>query len=285
VLAEAAGGVPQAVIIGTGSELQLALQAQALLAAQGVAARVVSMPCTSVFDRQSAAYQDSVLPRGLPTVAVEAAQPDFWRKYVGREGAVVGIASFGESAPAGALYKRACATCPALLSHTLPRLQDEKPQALCQYAGKVLLVVNTASYCGFTSQFEGLEALNAKYASRGLVVMGFPSNDFKQEDADAKKTADVCFSTYGVKFPMFMSIPVRGKDAHPLFAQLAKATGQAPSWNFNKYLVDRQGRPLAHFGSTRSKKCLAWLRNSVNVAEIMCGSLSTTMYMRMYIAQ
>jgi len=142
------------------------------------------------------------------------------------------------------------ARCPALLNHSLQRLQDDKPQNLCQYAGKVLLVVNTASYCGFTSQFEGLEALNAKYAARGLVVLGFPSNDFKQEDADAKKTADVCFNTYGVKFPMFTTTPVRGKDAHPLFAQLAQATGQSPSWNFNKYLVDRQGKPVAHFGST-----------------------------------
>lgn len=147
-------------------------------------------------------------------------------------------------------WAQAPATCPALLSHTLPRLQDEKPQDLCQYAGKVLLVVNTASYCGFTAQFEGLQALNAKYAARGLVVLGFPSNDFKQEDADAKKTADVCFSTYGVKFPMFMSIPVRGKAAHPLFAQLTQATGQSPGWNFNKYLVDRQGKPVAHFGSS-----------------------------------
>ena len=141
------------------------------------------------------------------------------------------------------------AACPALLQHSPKRLQDEKPQPLCAYAGKVLLVVNTASYCGFTSQFEGLEALNAKYASRGLVVMGFPSNDFKQEDADAKKTADVCFNTYGVKFPMFASAPVRGADAQPLFKQLAAATGQSPSWNFNKYLVGRDGKPIAHFGS------------------------------------
>jgi glutathione peroxidase len=148
--------------------------------------------------------------------------------------------------------QRAQASCPALLQHTLPRLQDGQPQPLCQYAGKVLLVVNTASYCGFTSQFEGLEALNAKYAARGLVVLGFPSNDFRQEDADAKKTADVCFNTYGVKFPMFATMPVRGRDAHPLFVQLAKATGQAPGWNFNKYLVGRDGKPLAHFGSTAS---------------------------------
>jgi glutathione peroxidase len=141
------------------------------------------------------------------------------------------------------------AACPALLQHTVPRLQDEKPQPLCQYAGKVLLVVNTASYCGFTNQFEGLEALNAKYAAQGLVVMGFPSNDFRQEDADAKKIADVCFNTYGVKFPMFTTVSVRGSGAHPLFAQLARATGAQPSWNFNKYLVGRDGKPVAHFGS------------------------------------
>lgn len=141
------------------------------------------------------------------------------------------------------------AACPPLLQTSPKRLQDEKPQPLCAYAGKVLLVVNTASYCGFTSQFEGLEALNAKYAARGLVVMGFPSNDFKQEDADAKKTADVCFNTYGVKFPMFASGPVRGADAQPLFKQLAAATGAQPSWNFNKYLVGRDGKPIAHFGS------------------------------------
>ncbi len=141
------------------------------------------------------------------------------------------------------------AACPALLNHTVPRLQDDKPQNLCQYAGKVLLVVNTASYCGFTSQFEGLEALNAKYAARGLVVMGFPSGDFKQEADDAKKTAEVCFNTYGVKFPMFATGPVRGADAQPLFKQLAAATGQQPSWNFNKYLVGRDGKPIAHYGS------------------------------------
>jgi glutathione peroxidase len=144
----------------------------------------------------------------------------------------------------------AVAACPPLLNHTVPRLQDEKPQNLCQYAGRVLLVVNTASYCGFTSQFEDLEVLNAKYAARGLVVLGFPSNDFKQEDADAKKTADVCFNTYGVKFPMFAAGPVRGSDAQPLFKQLAAATGSAPSWNFNKYLVGRDGKAIAHFGST-----------------------------------
>jgi transketolase len=88
------------VIVSTGSELELALQAQKALASQGIATRVVSIPCTNVFDRQSVAYQESVLPLALPTVAVEAAHPDFWRKYVGRSGAVVGMPTFGESAPA-----------------------------------------------------------------------------------------------------------------------------------------------------------------------------------------
>ena len=140
--------------------------------------------------------------------------------------------------------------CPALLNQSFPRLQDEKPQSLCQYSGKVLLVVNTASYCGFTPQYEGLEALHAKYAAKGLVVMGFPSNDFNQESSDKDKIADLCFNTYGVKFPMFSTSPVRGKDANPLFAQLAQATGKSPSWNFNKYLVGRDGKPVAHYGST-----------------------------------
>ena len=146
----------------------------------------------------------------------------------------------------------ATAACPALLNQSFPRLQDEKPQSLCQYAGKVLLVVNTASYCGFTPQYEGLEALHAKYAAQGLVVMGFPSNDFNQESSDKSKIADLCFNTYGVKFPMFSTSAVKGKDANPLFAQLTQATGKAPSWNFNKYLVGRDGKPVAHYGSTSS---------------------------------
>jgi glutathione peroxidase len=146
--------------------------------------------------------------------------------------------------------QRASATaCPALLQHSFARLQDGKLQSLCQYSGRVLLVVNTASYCGYTGQFEGLEALNARYAPKGLVVLGFPSNDFRQEDPDAKKTAEVCFNTYGVKFPMFTDTRVRGRQAHPLFAELAKRTGAQPSWNFNKYLVGRDGQTLAHFES------------------------------------
>jgi transketolase len=117
VLRDAAPGrVAQAVLIGTGSELQLALKAQEQLAAQGIATRVVSMPCTHVFDRQDLAYQQTVLPPRWPAIAVEAAQPDFWRKYVGRSGAVVGIATFGESAPAGELYKHFGITADAVVA-------------------------------------------------------------------------------------------------------------------------------------------------------------------------
>jgi glutathione peroxidase len=151
-------------------------------------------------------------------------------------------------APAGAPAARP-ASCPAVLHHTFKRLQDEAPQDLCQYAGKVVLVVNTASYCGFTKQYDGLEKLYAKYASRGLVVLGFPSNDFKQEDADSKKIADLCYNTYGVKFPMFATTPVSGDAANPLYATLAKTTGNQPKWNFNKYLIDRNGKVLDYFPS------------------------------------
>lgn len=153
------------------------------------------------------------------------------------------------TSPSWAQPGASAAACPALLQHSFPRLQDGKAQSLCQFSGRVLLVVNTASYCGYTGQFEGLEALNARYASKGLVVLGFPSNDFRQEDPDAKKTADVCFNTYGVKFPMFTDTRVRGRQAHPLFAELAKRTGAQPTWNFNKYLVGRDGQALAHFES------------------------------------
>lgn len=139
--------------------------------------------------------------------------------------------------------------CPVLLDHSAPRLQDNAPQSLCQFAGRVVLVVNTASYCGYTPQYEGLEKLHARYAARGFTVLGFPSNDFKQEAADSKAIADLCFNTYGVKFPMFARVPVTGANAHPFYAALAKASNQSPRWNFHKYLIDREGRVVADFPS------------------------------------
>jgi len=139
--------------------------------------------------------------------------------------------------------------CPSVLQQNVLRLQDEKPQSLCQYRGKVVVVVNTASFCGFTPQYKGLEALHDKYQGRGLVVLGFPSNDFSQESGSNKDIAEFCESTFGVKFPMFTKTTVSGKDASPLFRQLAAASGTAPRWNFYKYIVSRDGLAVTSFNS------------------------------------
>ena len=143
---------------------------------------------------------------------------------------------------------RAAESCPALLQQTMARLQDEAPLNLCQFSGRVLLVVNTASYCGFTPQYEALEQLHARYAARGFTVLGFPSNDFRQEPKDNKTVADFCFNTYGVKFPMFAKSSVVGQTASPFFQSLAQAS-DAPDWNFHKYLLDRQGHVAASYDS------------------------------------
>ena len=139
--------------------------------------------------------------------------------------------------------------CPPLLDKRFDRLQDEKPQDLCQYAGRVLLVVNTASFCGFTKQYAGLEALDQRYRARGFTVLGFPSNDFAQEKGSNAEIADFCESTFGVKFPMFVKSAVRGSDANALFRELAAQSGTTPKWNFYKYLVGRDGRVVQAFSS------------------------------------
>lgn len=162
----------------------------------------------------------------------------------------VGGLMVGANAMAETPASSTTASCPALLNHQFPRLQDEAQQNLCQYAGKAVLVVNTASYCGYTHQYEGLEALYAKYQKRGLVVLGFPSNDFgQQEPGNAKQIADLCFNTYGVKFPMFSKIAVVGPQRSPLYTQLFKATQVTPSWNFHKYLIARDGKTVTSFPS------------------------------------
>ena len=153
------------------------------------------------------------------------------------------------AAPAAPALSPAAASCPALLQHTVLRLQDEAPQSLCQYSGKVLLVVNTASFCGFTGQYEGLEALHRRFQAKGLVVLGFPSNDFSQETGDNKQIAAFCSNTFGVKFPMFTKTSVTGDAASPLYRQLAQQSGKAPRWNFYKYLVGRDGRVLQTYSS------------------------------------
>jgi glutathione peroxidase len=160
--------------------------------------------------------------------------------------------------PAAATPAPACAP---LLQHNFLRLQDEKPQSLCQYSGKVLVIVNTASFCGFTSQYAGLEALHAKYRDKGLVVLGFPSNDFSQETGSNKDIADFCENTFGVKFPMFAKSGVTGKGANPLFKQLAERAGGSPRWNFHKYVVARDGQEISSFGSSVTPGSPAFIRD------------------------
>ena len=162
---------------------------------------------------------------------------------------LVAACGFGASAQVAA--PPPAAACPALLQHTFPRLQDEKPQSLCQYSGQVLLVVNTASECGFTYQYEGLEALHRKYRDRGLVVVGFPSNDFGgQEPGTNKDIAEFCRTKYGVQFPMYEKQSVTRLADNPFYAELQARTGEKPRWNFHKYLVDRNGQRVQSFASS-----------------------------------
>ena len=137
----------------------------------------------------------------------------------------------------------------ALLDHDFRRLASDEVVNLGEtYAGKVLLIVNTASKCGNTPQYEGLEKLYEEYGSDGLVVLGFPSNDFLgQEPGTEEEIQDFCRLTYGVRFPMFEKITVKEGEAHPLYVQLASAAGTYPTWNFHKYLVGRDGTFIAEF--------------------------------------
>ena len=139
--------------------------------------------------------------------------------------------------------------CPAYLDHQFRKLHSSETINLCdEYAGKPLLIVNTESLCGFTPQFESLEALHKKFDDAGLVVVGFSSDSFHQEAGAEEQTADVCYVNYGVTFTMLAPIPVKGDDAHPLFRELARQSTE-PKWNFNKYVVDSSGKVMRHFNS------------------------------------
>ena len=162
-----------------------------------------------------------------------------------------GTRSAGTDASAGAgAPPDAGAACDGVLGHALRPLAGRDEAPLCErFAGRVLLIVNTASKCGFTPQFEALETLYGRYEAAGLSVLGFPSDDFRQELDDEAEVAAFCELNYGVTFPMFQKVHVTGAEATPLFADLASAADGAPTWNFNKYLVDRDGRVLGRYDS------------------------------------
>jgi glutathione peroxidase len=147
------------------------------------------------------------------------------------------------------LSEVAMSACPNALDHRMTTLNGD-PIDLCQFSGKVVLAVNTASYCGFTPQYKGLETLYRKYRDRGLVVVGFPANDFgQQEPGTSQEIKDFCELTYGVHFPMLEKTSVVPGKANPVFAELTRMTGQAPQWNFHKYLLSRDGRRAFSYSS------------------------------------
>ena len=158
---------------------------------------------------------------------------------------VAAVAIFATPAPSIA----AESPCPSILNHKFANLMDE-PVSLCQFNGKVLLIVNTASECGYTPQYDGLEKLYRRYRDKGFVVLGFPANDFGgQEPGSNKEIAQFCRVNYGITFPVFAKTSVVGANANPLFHELAAKTGKPPRWNFHKYLLDRAGQPVAAFES------------------------------------
>lgn len=148
----------------------------------------------------------------------------------------------------GLVAATARADCTALTDHSLPRLGGAETWRLCErFDDDVLLIVNTASRCGFTPQFADLQVLHDRYAGRGLTVIGVPSNDFRQELAEDAAIQAFCQVNYGVTFNMARKQHVRGSDAHPLYAALAAAAGEAPGWNFHKYLIGRDGTLVGSF--------------------------------------
>ena len=140
------------------------------------------------------------------------------------------------------------AACPPLLDFKINSLAG-KPMDFCQFEGHPILVVNTASKCGYTYQFEKLEGMYQQYKDKGLVVLGFPSNDFRQELVSNKEVGDFCRMTYGVQFPMVEKTSVVGDGANPFFRQLAAITQENPKWNFHKYLIAPDGKTVYSFAT------------------------------------
>jgi glutathione peroxidase len=143
----------------------------------------------------------------------------------------------------------AFAQCPKWLDTHIEKLHSAETIALCRVVNnKPLLIVNTASHCGYTKQFKGLESLHQTYKDQGLIVLGFPSNSFNQEASNEAKTADVCYRNFGVSFIMSKPINIKGKNAHPIFRHLNTQQGE-PNWNFNKYLINKNGAVVKRYDS------------------------------------
>lgn len=219
------------------------LRSALAIAVAWTAAAVLSSPAqaSTGFDEMIAVHRSEAAPSALPLLRADP-RAGAWVATRPADGHWVLVA--------GAADRVGDANCPALLRHSFTPIRGGSPQSLCQYQGKVLLVVNTASQCGFTYQYEGLEALYGKYRDRGLVVVGFPSNDFGgQEPGTNREIAEFCRTKYGVKFPMFEKQSVTSLGENPFYAELSAKTGQKPRWNFHKYLIDRQGSRVQSFGS------------------------------------
>ena len=148
------------------------------------------------------------------------------------------------------IFSSAAFACSDLLNSNLRVLDSDDEQNLCEYSGNVVLVVNVASRCGYTPQYEGLQRLYTKFKDDGLMIIGIPSRDFFQEFSEESKVAEFCSTEYGVEFPMFATAKVTGKKAHPFYKKLIEASGKEPRWNFAKYLIGRDGQVIGHYKSS-----------------------------------
>lgn len=160
----------------------------------------------------------------------------------------------GPLASSPALAQPAGGAAESAYAFSLPGI-DGAPLDLAAYRGKAMLVVNTASLCGFTDQYEGLQKIWDQYRDQGLVVIGAPSGDFRQELSDASKVKEFCDATFGITFPMTDIISVRGQNAHPFFVWLSEQS-EKPEWNFNKYLIGRDGSVLRHYDASETPETL-----------------------------
>ncbi|WGV99413.1 glutathione peroxidase [Vibrio sp. YMD68] len=144
-------------------------------------------------------------------------------------------------------------SCPDILIGKQRLLNSNEEVDLCEaFKGKALLVVNTASQCGFTPQYKELEQLHLTYKDRGFSVIGFPSNDFFQDRGSEEQTANICYLDYGVTFPMMARGSLKGAEANPVFTEIRKQAGVTPKWNFYKFLINKEGKVIATFPSTTS---------------------------------